>query len=162
MPAKRTIVFAIILTLAAIGEVVLAFVLYRDPGHTLLRNLGWVVLWTAAIFGSLPILMLKRWGGVSPGQGYIHTTRLVDRGLYAVVRHPQYLSFILIALGLAMIAQHWLPALLGAIVIVLSYLLTLEEDRSLREKFGPAYERYSQAVPRLNFVLGIMRRLMRR
>lgn len=161
MQGKKTIVFATILTLAAVGEIVLTVVLYREPGNTLVRNLGWVVMWTAGIFGVLPILMFKRWGGVPQGKSYVHTTRLVDRGLYAIVRHPQYLAGMLIGLGLAMIAQHWLVALLGAVVAAVSYADTFEEEKAVTEKLGPAYEAYRASVPRMNFVLGIVRWLRR-
>ncbi len=96
-------------------------------------------------------------GGVMKGKEYVHTTTLVNRGIYAIVRHPQYLSFMLIGLALLLIAQHWIVALLGAAVIVLTYLLILDEEKSSIEKFGNAYRAYMRRVPRLNFLLGMAR-----
>jgi protein-S-isoprenylcysteine O-methyltransferase Ste14 len=51
-------------------------------------------VFSGLIFGMLPVLEFRKKGGVSKGQSYIHTTRLVDTGIYSVVRHPQYVTFI--------------------------------------------------------------------
>ena len=45
---------ATILTLAAVGRIVLAVFLYKD-GNNVVANLGWAILWISAIFGCLPI-----------------------------------------------------------------------------------------------------------
>jgi protein-S-isoprenylcysteine O-methyltransferase Ste14 len=39
--------------------------------------------------------------------------------------------------------------------------ITKAADQELIEKFGPAYEQYMQQVPRLNLLLGIVRKLRR-
>ncbi|MBM4029289.1 MAG: hypothetical protein FJ280_28415, partial [Planctomycetes bacterium] len=70
-----------------------------------------------SIFGWLPIFTFKKMGGVSKGQSYIHTTALVDRGIYAIVRHPQYLAGILMGMALPFISQHWLVAVPGGVVV---------------------------------------------
>lgn len=162
MKRARVSVLALLLTVAAVGQVVLSFFLYNEYANETIRNTGWVILWISAIFGWLPILNLKKWGGVPEGKGYVHTTALVDRGLYGIVRHPQYLAGILLGLALGLVVQHWLVAVLGAVVVVTSYADTFEEERALREKFGAEYEAYQQRVPRVNFVLGLVRRWRRR
>jgi protein-S-isoprenylcysteine O-methyltransferase Ste14 len=151
-----------VLGAAAVGQVVLAVVVH-DPARTsdLLANLGWVVLWCGAVLGVLPVYTLRRQGGVPPGRGYVHTTVLVDRGLYAVVRHPQYLSFILIGVGLSLVAQHWAVVVLGLIVALTSALLTVDEEHALIERFGPAYTEYCRRVPRLDAATGLLRYLRR-
>ena len=62
--------------------------------------------------------------------------------------------------ALALIAQHWIVAILGAVVVVVTYVDSFEEDRSCLKKFGEDYERYRERVPRLNFVTGIVRLLL--
>jgi protein-S-isoprenylcysteine O-methyltransferase Ste14 len=96
--------------------------------------------------GVIPIITFHRRGGVSKEQEYVHTTVLVDSGIYAVVRHPQYLSFMLINVGLMLIAQHWLVIAMGAVAVVLNYIIALEADQAGIEKFGDAYRRYMQKV----------------
>ncbi len=157
MKHKRSVIHATILTVAAVGMIISAILLYDAQANTTIINIGWIILWISAIFGWLPMMTFKRWGKVPQGESYIHTTVLVDRGPYAVVRHPQYVAGILMGIALPLISQHWLVAVLGAVVAVVSYLDTLEADRACLEKFGQAYEAYMARVPRVNFVLGIFR-----
>lgn len=159
MKRASVIVSAIVLTVAAVGQIVLAFFLYKEDGNVLVRNIGWVILWISAIFGWLPIFTLQRWGGVPKGKGYVHTTELVDRGIYGIARHPQYLAGILLGVGLSLIVQHWIVGVLGAIVAVMAYAGTFDEERTLVKKFGADYEAYRERVPRVNFVIGIVRLL---
>jgi protein-S-isoprenylcysteine O-methyltransferase Ste14 len=155
----RDIIIAAVLTLASVGQIVLAFVLYDPEGNVTVINLGWLVLWISAIFGWLPIYTFKKWGKVPAGKGYVHTTTLVDKGVYAIVRHPQYLAGILMSIALPLISQHWAVALPGIVALVMLYFSIVDEEASSIEKFGEAYEEYMQRVPRLNFVLGIYRLL---
>jgi len=161
MMTKRTIILATILTIASVGQIVLAFLFYEE-NNTAIINLGWVILWISAIFGWLPIFTFKRLGKVPEGKAYLHTTILVDRGVYAIVRHPQYLAGVLMGLAFPLITQHWLVAALGVIVIVVNYMDTFEEEASNIAKFGDAYRQYMQQVPRLNFLLGIYRLLAKK
>lgn len=157
----KTIVSATILTIVAVGQIILSFVLYSENGNSTVRNAGWIVLWISAIFGWLPIYTLKKWGKTK-GKSYVHTSVLVDRGIYAVVRHPQYLAGMLMGLALPLIAQHWIVAILGAIAIVIYYADTFAEEESNVERFGQEYERYKESVPRVNFIVGLVRLLRRR
>ena len=157
---KRGIASATILTIAAVGQIVLSFVLYNENGSATVSNIGWIILWISAIFGWLPIFTLKKWGK-SEGKGYVRTTIFVDRGVYAIVRHPQYLAGILIGLALPLIAQHWAVAIPGAVAIAIYYVGTFEEEKSNIEKFGKDYEQYMRSVPRVNFIVGIVRLLCR-
>ena len=162
MKNAKAMISATFLTLAAVGQIVLSFLLYNEHGSSTVRNMGWGILWISAVFGWLPIFTFKKWGGVPKGKGYVHTTKLVDRGMYAIVRHPQYVAGMMMGLALAMIAQHWIVALLGAIAIAIYYLDTFEEEQSAIEKFGEEYKGYMESVPRANFVLGMVRFLQHR
>jgi protein-S-isoprenylcysteine O-methyltransferase Ste14 len=104
MRKTRIILSSTILTIAAVGQIILSFILYNDNGNSIIRNTGWVILWISAVFGWLPILTLRKWGKVPEGNGYIPTTILVDRGVYAIVRHPQYLAGMLMGIALTLIA----------------------------------------------------------
>jgi len=158
---KRSLVSGIVLGVAAVGQVVLAFVLYRQDANALLRNLSWAVLWISAILGWWPILWLRLRGGVAKGQSYIRTTQLVTSGPYALVRHPQYLAGSLLGLGIAGVVQHWIVTVLGVIVASISYLGTWDEDQACLAKFSTDYEVYRQRVPRVNLLLGIGRWIAR-
>ena len=142
-----------------VAQIVLAFLL-QGPRSEVLEWGGWICLWTSSIFGVLPIITLRRKGGVAEGQSYIRTTVLVDSGIYAIARHPQGgTAWLLINLGVMLIAQHWSSVVLGLASMVLVYVDTLKADRYCIEKFGDEYKRYMERVPRVNFVVGIMRLL---
>jgi protein-S-isoprenylcysteine O-methyltransferase Ste14 len=148
----------LVITVLVVGQIVLAVLLYNPAGNVLVINLGWGVMMLSAVFGWLPILTFRRRGRVQ-GRSYIHTTVLVDSGVYSIVRHPQYLAGVLMSLALPLISQHWSVAAVGACSAVVIYLNTLDEEQGCIAKFGDAYLNYMQRVPRMNFVLGILRRL---
>jgi len=161
MRDRAMIVLGIILTIAAAGQIILSFLLYDSQGNSLLENAGWGVLTVSAIFGWLPIYTFRKRGGVKGG-AYIHTTTLVDSGVYGIVRHPQYLAGVLMSIALPMIAQHWLVAAFGLVAAVVYYVNTFTEEKNNLEKFGEEYRRYMETVPRMNFVAGLVRLIQRR
>jgi protein-S-isoprenylcysteine O-methyltransferase Ste14 len=110
------------------------------------------------VFGMLPVFEFRKKGGVQKGQSYIHTTKLVDTGIYSVVRHPQYVTFIMWAIAGMLLFQHWIIILLGIPVFPLTYIDLIKADKDAIEKFGDDYKAYMKKVPRANFLLGIIRR----
>lgn len=159
---RSTIIWSITLTVMAVGQIISAILFYNYTDNAALTNLGWAVMAISGIFGWLPIFTFRRQGGVAQGKSYMQTTQLVDTGIYAIVRHPQYLAGILLSLALALIAPHWLVIGLGVIATAIYVLNAFQEERNSIEKFGDAYREYMTCVPRLNFVLGILRALQRR
>jgi protein-S-isoprenylcysteine O-methyltransferase Ste14 len=148
-----------IASVLTVAQIVLAF-LFNQAGPEALEWAGWICLWTSAIFGVLPIITFRRKGGVAKGESYIKTTVLVDTGIYAIVRHPQGgTAWLLINLGVMLVAQHWTSVVLGLVSMVLVYADAFKADQYCVEKFGDEYKRYMERVPRVNFVAGIMRLL---
>ena len=98
-------------------------------------------------------------GGAQEGESWLATAVVVDSGVYAVVRHPMYLSFMLLILALMLISQHWLSVIFGLPIMVFHYLGMQAEEQSNIEKFGDEYKQYTERVPRVNFVAGIIRLL---
>lgn len=156
---KGSLLAAGILTVA---QYILAFFVFKLPGLEALQWVGWGIWLLSLVFGVAPVFILRARGGVASGKSYIHTTKLVDTSLYAVVRHPQYVGCILLNLALMLLAQHWLVAGLGVIAMVLFYQTILEADQEGMQKFGDEYRLYMQRVPRLNFLLGLIWLIQRR
>ena len=149
--------------LLTVVQIVLTFFPYDPQGDSTVRTIGWVVWWTSAILGWIPIMTLKMKGAIASGKSYVQTTRLVDSGIYAIIRHPQYLSFLLINLALILISQQWTVALLGVPAIAFVWMAILPgADREGLEKFGADYKRYMKSVPRVNFIAGIIRLIQSR
>lgn len=147
----------IILSVFIVLQIVLTFIFYNQLGIEIIRNMGWIILFISGIFGWMPIFEFRRKGKVPEGQSFIKTTVLVDSGIYAIVRHPQFLGGILLSLALILIAQHWLVVVMGIPAMIIFYSGIVEGDRLGIEKFGDDYKSYMQKVPRMNFLAGLIR-----
>jgi protein-S-isoprenylcysteine O-methyltransferase Ste14 len=134
------------------------------PCHRLqaLRGVGWGI-WTVAV-GLIWASLLSPWdkGVAQQGEDEVCASITVDGGIYAVIRHPRYLGWLLVYVAVVMLAQHWLAVTSAIPGMACVYLISRREDRRLVEKLGPAYERYMQCVPALNLVTGLIRLLRRR
>jgi protein-S-isoprenylcysteine O-methyltransferase Ste14 len=121
--------------------------------------IGWIVWAVGMVLVMAPIVMFPHRGGVAKGKSFVHTTKLVDSGIYSIVRHPQYLGGILaLFLTTFLLYPHWLFIVLGIPGTLILYFSTIWEDKRLVKKFGGDYLAYMQRVPRMNIVLGIIRR----
>ena len=113
---------------------------------------GYTTLGIGAVFYVLSVLTLRRKG----------VSRIVDSGIYCVVRHPMYLGAMIMFFSHIFLSQSWIVAIGTIVAIVCCYLIILSGDERNIEKFGDGYKRYMQKVPRINFVLGIIRLLRNR
>jgi len=140
-----------------VAQIILAFFL-NGAGPEAAKWIGWICVWTSGVFGILPIIQFRRKGGVGRGQSYMKTTALVDSGIYSVVRHPQGgTAWLLLNLGVMLIAWHWSSAVLGLPSMALAYADSFKADQYCIEKFGDPYKRYIERVPRTNVIAGIIR-----
>jgi protein-S-isoprenylcysteine O-methyltransferase Ste14 len=143
-----------------ISQIIIGVYLLQDLSQIEIVAYAGVGLYffSGIVFGLLPIFEFRKKGGVKKGQSYIHTTKLVDTGIYSVVRHPQYVTFIMFAISGMLLFQHWIVILLGVPVIPFTYVDLLKADEDAIQKFGDDYKVYMKKVPRANFLLGIIRR----
>lgn len=144
-----------------IGQIILLIVLGGGEVEWL-RYAGFVLWALAAVFGWVPVYQFKKHGGVAEGDSYVETTRLVDTGLYAIVRHPQYVAWPLTGVAVALVSQHPAVIAMGAAAIVLACVDFRKVDDLDLAKFGDPYRAYMERVPGWNFVAGFWRRLRRR
>jgi len=56
----------------------------------------------------------------------------------------------------------WIIAIIGIAAAMAVYMQARQDDPSLIERFGDDYRRYMQRVPRMDFLLGIIRLLRKR
>jgi len=82
--------------------------------------------------------------------GHVQKNReITTSGPYAHTRNPLYLGSIIIAAGFALCARNWWIAAAIAAIFLAVYLPVISaEEAYLRSEF-PAYQTYSQRVPRL-------------
>jgi len=144
----------------AAAVIVLAVVAGPGPSRVL-RVAAAGVGGLALALAFVPIVYLVRRGRPAAGETYLHTTRLVDSGPYALVRHPQYLAYILFMVTFGLLAQRALVTVLAVAAAAFLYLSAVLEERECLEKFGAAYRDYMTLVPRFNLAVGVPRRLGR-
>jgi len=153
-----------IVSILFISQIIVGF--YLLSGVSQIEVLAYVgvglYVFSGLVFGWLPVFEFRRKGGVKRGKSYIHTTQLVDTGIYSIVRHPQYVTFILWAIAGMLLFQHWIVVLLGIPIFPLTYIDLIKADKDAIEKLGDDYKRYMKRVPRMNLLLGILRLLRQR
>jgi protein-S-isoprenylcysteine O-methyltransferase Ste14 len=153
---RKDIIVSSIMGVLAVAQIVWCFLFYNWAGLDIVLYGGWFVLAVSIILCFLSAYELKKWGAE---ESHMATTVLVDRGLYAVVRHPMYVSWMLFLFALMLISQHWLSPVYGVPVVGSVYLDMRKEEQSNICKFGDDYRGYMQVVPRMNFVAGLVRLL---
>ena len=75
---------------------------------------------------------------------------VVDRGPFAIVRHPVYLGLAVHMIGACLATGNWL-LILGTLFVTIPavYLRASVEEQLLRAQLGPAYDAYARRVPML-------------
>ena len=126
------------------------------------RAAGIACLLLSPIFIFPPFLLLMRYGEPPRGQPYYRTTKVVDRGVYSIVRHPQYVGYVLLTLGFAALSQQTLTVILAVCSAGAFYVQSLREEAFLRKQPGHDYSEYMRRVPRFNFIAGLFRHLFAR
>ena len=75
------------------------------------------------------------------------SSRLLQEGIYGVVRHPRYLSAGLGVLASLLISNYAGPYILMLCLVPAGYLMIVMEERELIERFGEEYRKYQRKVP---------------
>lgn len=132
----------VIVQFALFGLILLALTRNRDPVAAI-RALGWVMVGGAVVIGGSGAWMLrdKLTALPAPMDGAV----LLDRGPYAIVRHPIYSGVILGFCGLAVKGGNPLALVLSLLLIPFFYAKTSFEERLLIGRF-PEYRQYQQRV----------------
>jgi protein-S-isoprenylcysteine O-methyltransferase Ste14 len=142
--------------------IIMVFVFYNYYRLCFLVYVGWILLVFSIFIIFLAGGEFRKRGGAPEGESLVDTTVLVDSGIYSVVRHPQYLGFMLFVLALVLMSQHWSSVISRVTGSILFYRDVLREEQMSVKKFGYDYKRYMQKVPRMNLLLGVIRLLRRK
>lgn len=149
----------VILSLSYVGLFLSGFVLHPSEYNMLVSFCGMGIWFFGLILAFTPNFVFKKHGGVPKGKSYVNTTKLVDSGVYSLLRHPQYTGGFVIACSIPFLVQHLLVFPLVVVALVTTYLSMVFEDRRLVDKFGDDYVEYQQKVPRMNFLIGLFRKI---
>lgn len=72
---------------------------------------------------------------------------VIRRGVFSIVRHPVYLSEIILYLGLLVINISLAAAFIWVIAIFFLHYISRYEEKLLISRFGDEYRRYMKEVP---------------
>ena len=83
---------------------------------------------------------------------------IIDTGIYGIIRHPMYLGGIIMFFSHLLLGQNWIVAMNTFVAICCCYLIILSGDKRNIKKYGDKYRQYMISVPRINFILGMIRK----
>lgn len=138
---------------AGVGVALAVLSVHVAPTATLSPHARWawiglVVMWTG--------IALRLWCFRTLGRYFTFTVQtshdqpVIDRGPYAVVRHPSYLAILVVVLGTGLLIGNYV-ALCGLLVGVLGGVIyrIRVEDRALLADLGAPYRAYAATHQRL-------------
>lgn len=126
--------------------------LSHDAGHLLEVMLGWKVNphWGPFhIASNLLIfagfwLLASAWGVLYQAQTH---HRLATTGVYARIRHPQYVAFVLIMFGFLLQWPTLITLAMFPVLLVVYIRLAKSEEADMEAEFGDEYVRYRNRTP---------------
>ena len=125
----------------------------HDAGHLLEMLFGWKA---NPHFGPFHVLSIVFIGGgfwiLSAAWPVLYRAQraheLATQGVYARVRHPQYVGFILIMFGFLIQWPTLLTLLMFPVLVLMYVRLSLSEERQTEQEFGQAWRDYAARTPR--------------
>jgi protein-S-isoprenylcysteine O-methyltransferase Ste14 len=132
----RDVVLSTVLGILFIGQVALCILFDNSAALDMLLCLGWTGLVVVTLIGWAARVAFQRRGGAHDGESWLQTRVVVESGIYVLVRHAMYVSFMSYVISLILISQYWLSAILGVPIIVLLYFFMRAEEQSSIRKLG--------------------------
>jgi protein-S-isoprenylcysteine O-methyltransferase Ste14 len=72
----------------------------------------------------------------------------ITKGLYRYSRHPMYLAFFVISIGVSIASASWIFLLFSVVFAILSFILAIPEERFCLGKYSDIYREYMNRTPR--------------
>jgi protein-S-isoprenylcysteine O-methyltransferase Ste14 len=129
-------------------------------GHLLVALAGGSPVVYGVVMIVTPIMFWISIAVMSRGWRQIHQAKgdLVTDGIYAHVRHPQYLGLFLLIVSLLIQWPTILSVVMAPVLFVAYVRLARREERELEALFGAAYRDYKARVPAFFPRFGVMGR----
>jgi protein-S-isoprenylcysteine O-methyltransferase Ste14 len=112
---------------------------FREP-FSFLQIISWTLLIFSIYFAVAGFLLLKRIG--KPDANFENTSALVKEGLYKYIRHPLYLSLLLVGTGAMIKDPGSLQLVFGSVNLAAIWLTARIEEKEMIARFGEEYQQY--------------------
>jgi protein-S-isoprenylcysteine O-methyltransferase Ste14 len=123
------------------------FAVLSSPMASFGQVAGLVVLYAGSLLFAWAIGSAGRY--LRPSTSGVHTDhRVVQEGPLGIVRHPYYVSYVLMPVGLALVLTNPWPLPLALCVVVGMGPTARAEEEHLIALFGEEYQKYQQRVGR--------------
>jgi protein-S-isoprenylcysteine O-methyltransferase Ste14 len=110
--------------------------------------IGFVLITLGLIIRIQSILTLKQYFTYTVSK--VEGQKLIETGLYKVIRHPGYLGQLIIFIGISISLSNWMSILAMMIPIAFGYGYRIKvEERFLLEQLGENYLNYQKRTKRL-------------
>ena len=131
-----------------------SIIFYNSANLAALSYAGWI------IFACGLVVLVS--SSQTRRRSYRMGETFIQSGLYAYVRHPEFLGHMLIIVSLVFMAQHSISVATGSALLSLLCIEIVEEEKMNVEKFGEAYRDYMRRAPRINLLAGIAKSMRER
>ena len=123
----------------------LEWLTFSTPHHITIQIVGFIIFYIGAFTYNMNIVFAGKYLRPAPS-GTLGNHRLIQKGPFAIIRHPLYVSYVLILTGLGFVLlSYWL--LIPALFIIGGIYPTAKaEEKVLIEQFGDEYIKYQQKV----------------
>jgi protein-S-isoprenylcysteine O-methyltransferase Ste14 len=126
--------------------------LTHNSGHLWQDLMGWpwdphlnpLHLLSSVVIAAGFILLYRAWQVLYAAQ---REHRLAVTGIYARLRHPQYMGFLTIMVGFLLQWPTLLTLVMFPILVFVYHRLARREEKDMTAEFGEAYLTYARSVP---------------
>lgn len=147
------VVLSIFIVLCSINIFIYQYVIKLIPriNFFLLDDMFQIVGFTLIIGGNITLFLAYKELGIYwsyPIDGISKKRKLIITGIYSQIRHPVYLSFNLISIGLVLLQLDWILLVMYVLGAIGLYFQAIDEELILIEYFGQEYENYIKKTGR--------------
>lgn len=124
---------------------ILGCLTFSSSYKTTIQILGFTIFYIGAITYNMNVIVAGKYLRPAPS-GTLETHRLIKKGPFAVIRHPLYVSYILILAGLCLVLLCYYLFIPTFFIITGIYPTAKVEEDTLIEQFEDDYIKYKQQV----------------
>jgi len=111
--------------------------------NSILETIGWIALWGGVVVMLIGIGWLGFFRTLGQKQDILKQT-----GLYRLSRNPQVVGCIIYGLGFALLWPSWYVIGWIGLILAITHMMVLTEEKYLYNVFGEDYKQYCKRVPR--------------